>query len=143
MQGEKTAIFTFDEALATLIKGSRGLGLDQGPVIENGTLEIQQVDPAERRAWTVCVPRTADGGPGSFAGVGDWQHEFFCAMPNEKVSCHAAAWIAVADAGHQLARVTEIAKQAWRFYREPSPPVLTEFAPVLGLFFAAFWHAPG
>jgi hypothetical protein len=40
-------------------------------------------------------------------------------------------------------RVTEIAKQAWRFYREPSPPVLTEFAPVLGLFFAAFWHAPG
>lgn len=37
----------------------------------------------------------------------------------------------LADAEHELARVTEITKQTLRFYREPSQPVLTEVAPVL------------
>src|ERR1700678_316936 len=47
IRGEKAVIFTFDEAFATLIERSRGLGMDPKPVLENGTLEIQQVDPAE------------------------------------------------------------------------------------------------
>jgi circadian clock protein KaiC len=47
MRGEKAVIFTFDEAFATLIERSRGLGMDPKPVLEDGTLEIQQVDPAE------------------------------------------------------------------------------------------------
>ena len=37
----------------------------------------------------------------------------------------------LADAEHELARVTEITKQTLRFYREPSQPVLTQVAPVL------------
>jgi circadian clock protein KaiC len=40
-------IFTFDEALATLIERAKGLGMDTAGVLGNGTLEIQQVDPAE------------------------------------------------------------------------------------------------
>lgn len=46
-RGEKAVIFTFDEALATLIERAKGLGMDTAGVLGNGTLEIQQVDPAE------------------------------------------------------------------------------------------------
>src|ERR1700733_3518946 len=46
-RGEKAVIFTFDEALATLIERAQGLRMEVAPLLENGTLEIQQVDPAE------------------------------------------------------------------------------------------------
>lgn len=46
-RGEKAVIFTFDEALATLFDRARGLGMDPERFVENGTLEVQQIDPAE------------------------------------------------------------------------------------------------
>jgi circadian clock protein KaiC len=46
-RGEKAVIFTFDEALATLIERAKGLGMELTPLFANGTLEIQQIDPAE------------------------------------------------------------------------------------------------
>ncbi len=46
-RGEKAAIFTFDESLSTLIARGRGLGMDPQPFMDNGTLDIQQIDPAE------------------------------------------------------------------------------------------------
>ncbi|WP_334268441.1 ATPase domain-containing protein [Edaphobacter sp. HDX4] len=46
-RGEKAIIFTFDEALATLIERARALGMDPKPLMEAGLLDIQQVDPAE------------------------------------------------------------------------------------------------
>lgn len=46
-RGEKAAIFTFDESLATLTDRARGLGLDPAPLMESGRLQLQQVDPAE------------------------------------------------------------------------------------------------
>lgn len=46
-RGEKAVIFTFDEALATMMERSKGLGLDVSPYMESGNLEIQQIDPAE------------------------------------------------------------------------------------------------
>jgi circadian clock protein KaiC len=46
-RGEKAVIFTFDEAIATLLERAKGLRMDVAPLLENGTLEIQQVDPAE------------------------------------------------------------------------------------------------
>jgi circadian clock protein KaiC len=46
-RGEKAVIFTFDEALATLLERAKGLGMDTAPLLANGTLEIQQIDPAE------------------------------------------------------------------------------------------------
>jgi circadian clock protein KaiC len=46
-RGEKAVIFTFDEALATLIERAKGLGMDVTALLANGSLEIQQVDPAE------------------------------------------------------------------------------------------------
>jgi circadian clock protein KaiC len=46
-RGEKAVIFTFDEALATLIERAQGLGMEVATLLAEGTLEIQQVDPAE------------------------------------------------------------------------------------------------
>jgi circadian clock protein KaiC len=46
-RGEKAVIFTFDEALGTLIERATGLGMELAPLFANGTLEIQQIDPAE------------------------------------------------------------------------------------------------
>jgi circadian clock protein KaiC len=46
-RGEKAVIFTFDEARATLIERAKGLGMDPEPLLSNGALEIQQIDPAE------------------------------------------------------------------------------------------------
>jgi circadian clock protein KaiC len=40
-------IFTFDEALATLIERAKGLGMDIVGVLADRTLEIEQIDPAE------------------------------------------------------------------------------------------------
>lgn len=46
-RGEKAIIFTFDEAIGTLIGRAKGLGMDTTELLANGTLDIQQVDPAE------------------------------------------------------------------------------------------------
>jgi circadian clock protein KaiC len=46
-RGEKTVIFTFDEARASLIERARGLGMDATGPIASGKFEVHQVDPAE------------------------------------------------------------------------------------------------
>jgi circadian clock protein KaiC len=46
-RGEKCGFFTFDETRQSFIIRSRGLGMDIEPYIENGTVFLDQVDPAE------------------------------------------------------------------------------------------------
>ncbi len=46
-RGEKSMIFTFDESMSTLIERARGLGMEPAPLMKKGTLDVQQVDPAE------------------------------------------------------------------------------------------------
>jgi circadian clock protein KaiC len=46
-RGEKAMIFCFDEGLSTLLERARGLGMEPGPLIESGKLQLQQIDPAE------------------------------------------------------------------------------------------------
>lgn len=46
-RGEKAIIFTFDEAINTLLQRARGLGMDLTKYIESGMLEVHQIDPAE------------------------------------------------------------------------------------------------
>ena len=46
-RGEKAAMFVFDEELGLLFQRARGLGFDLGPVVENGSLVVEQVDAAE------------------------------------------------------------------------------------------------
>ena len=44
---EKTAIFTFDETRQSFTVRSRGLGMDLDRYLDNGTIHLEQVDPAE------------------------------------------------------------------------------------------------
>ncbi|MFP5237635.1 MAG: ATPase domain-containing protein [Acidobacteriota bacterium] len=46
-RGERSVIYTFDETRQSFLDRSRGLGLDIEPYIENGTIHLEQVDPAE------------------------------------------------------------------------------------------------
>lgn len=46
-RGQKAAYFLFDERLATLMIRSKALSMDLQPFIDDGLLEIRQVDPAE------------------------------------------------------------------------------------------------
>lgn len=49
-RGERSAIFTFDEGIATLKQRSAGLGMDLEPALASGAITITQVDPAELAA---------------------------------------------------------------------------------------------
>ena len=46
-RGERGAIYTFDETWNSFCERSRGLGMDLDPYLANGTLQLEQVDPAE------------------------------------------------------------------------------------------------
>ena len=46
-RGEKAAMFIFDEELGLLVERANGLGLDLQPMIDAGSLIVQQVDAAE------------------------------------------------------------------------------------------------
>jgi circadian clock protein KaiC len=49
-RGERTAVFVFDERIATVIERTRALGTDLEPHIASGTIAIHQIDPAELSA---------------------------------------------------------------------------------------------
>jgi circadian clock protein KaiC len=53
-RGEVAALFTFDERISTLLERTRALGCDLAPFIDNGSIVIRQIDPAQM-------------GPGEFA----------------------------------------------------------------------------
>ncbi len=46
-RNERGAIFTFDETRQSFCERSRGLGLDFDPYLQNQTIHLEQVDPAE------------------------------------------------------------------------------------------------
>jgi circadian clock protein KaiC len=46
-RGEKSAIFTFDETLRSYIDRSSGLGMDLEPYIQDGTIHLEAIDPAD------------------------------------------------------------------------------------------------
>ncbi len=73
---EKGAIFTFDETRQSFLERSRGLGLDLESYLEDGTIYLQQVDPAdlspgefidriregvEHRQWRIVVIDSLNG----------------------------------------------------------------------------------
>lgn len=46
-RGEKSAIYTFDETWQSFCDRSRGLGMELDPFLEDETIHLEQVDPAE------------------------------------------------------------------------------------------------
>ena len=55
-RGERVAYYLFDERLATLLQRSAALGMDLRPYLDNGQLNLRQIDPGELS-------------PGEFAGA--------------------------------------------------------------------------
>jgi circadian clock protein KaiC len=47
LNGEKVAIYTFDESLPVLFARAEGLGFGLAELVEKGTVSVTQVDPAE------------------------------------------------------------------------------------------------
>jgi circadian clock protein KaiC len=75
-RAEKGAIFTFDETRQSFLDRSRGLGLDLDRFVEDGTIHLEQVDPAdlspgefidrirhgvEHKAWRIVVIDSLNG----------------------------------------------------------------------------------
>ena len=46
-RGDHSAIFLFDESIATFMQRSEGLGFNIKPLVESGHLLVRQIDPAE------------------------------------------------------------------------------------------------
>ena len=46
-RGENAALFHFDETLGPLLQRSMSLGMDLGPHLESGKIQLRQLDPAE------------------------------------------------------------------------------------------------
>src|SRR3984885_11782391 len=84
-RGEKAVIFTFDEALATLIERAKGLGMDLSKHLAKGTLEIQQIDPAELSPgeFVAQVRRLVDDENLRLVVI-DSMNGFLNAMPHEQ-----------------------------------------------------------
>ena len=84
-RGDRTVLFTFDESLATLIERSKGLGMDFTSHMEAGTIEIQQIDPAELSPGEfVTGVRDAVSQKNAKIIVIDSLNGFLSSMPNEQ-----------------------------------------------------------
>jgi circadian clock protein KaiC len=84
-RGERSVLFTFDESLATLLERAKGLGMDFSSHIQAGTIEIQQIDPAELSPGEF-VTRVRDAVDKKHAKlvVIDSLNGFLSSMPNEQ-----------------------------------------------------------
>ena len=87
--GLRATIFAFDERRKTLLRRSRGLGIDLDTPIADGALSIQQVDPAELSPgeFAHAVRRAVDGEggrPGARVVVIDSLNGYLNAMPEER-----------------------------------------------------------
>lgn len=84
-RGEKATYFLFDEGLKTLLVRSKNLGMDLAPYIQRGSLDVQQVDPAELSPGEfVSRARVAVENGGSSYVCIDSLNAYLQAMPGEQ-----------------------------------------------------------
>jgi circadian clock protein KaiC len=84
-RGERSVLFTFDESLATLLERANGLGMDFASHMQAGTIEIQQIDPAELSPGEfVTQVRDAVDQKHAKIIVIDSLNGFLSSMPNEQ-----------------------------------------------------------
>ena len=85
-RGERSALFLFDEAIATLIERSAGLGLDVQPFVDSGMMKLRQVDPAELSPGEFShAVRQAVEVDGATMIVIDSLTGYLNAMPNDRL----------------------------------------------------------
>jgi circadian clock protein KaiC len=84
-RGEKTAAFIFEETLDTLIRRSRGLGMDLKPLLDSGHLQLEHVDPAEMGPgeFVESVRQAVDRNNASLVVI-DSLNGFLQSMPGEQ-----------------------------------------------------------
>ncbi len=88
-QGERAAIFTFDERLDTIRQRARGIGQDLDSELQAGRVTVQAVDPAELSPgeFGQAVRHAAEGKDGHSPArvvVVDSLNGYLHAMPEEK-----------------------------------------------------------
>jgi circadian clock protein KaiC len=89
-QGQRAAMFIFDENIGTFRGRSRKLGLDVETSMSNGLLTVQQIDPAELSSgeFAAIVRRAVDGTDGNKSPakvvIVDSLNGYLNAMPEEK-----------------------------------------------------------
>jgi circadian clock protein KaiC len=88
-RGERAALFIFDENIGTFRSRSRKLGMPVDEALGDGTITIQQVDPAELSSgeFVAIVRRVVqdrDGGKPAKVLVIDSLNGYLNAMPEEK-----------------------------------------------------------
>lgn len=85
-RGERSVLFLFDEAIATLIERSAGLGLDVQPFVNSKMMELRQVDPAELSPGEFShAVRQAVEVDGATMIVIDSLTGYLNAMPNDRL----------------------------------------------------------
>lgn len=84
-RGEKATYYIFDEGLTTLLKRSVALGMDIRPHIKSGSLNIQQVDPAELSPgeFAYAARAAVEDHGSSFIAI-DSLNAYLQAMPGEQ-----------------------------------------------------------
>jgi circadian clock protein KaiC len=84
-RGDKVSYFLFDEGKATFLARAKSMGMDLGPHLESGALNVTQIDPAELSpgefaSWVRCAVEDE----GVKLIVIDSLNAFLQAMPGEK-----------------------------------------------------------
>jgi circadian clock protein KaiC len=82
-RGERAKLFAFEEGLGTLFQRSRDLGIPLTEMAQNGSLEVQQIDPAELSPgeFVHLVREAVDSGTKMVAI--DSLNGYYSAMPEE------------------------------------------------------------
>jgi circadian clock protein KaiC len=83
-RGERTSLFIFDEAVATFLERSAGLGLEVEPLMEAGQMLVRQVDPAELSPGEFAHEVRESVERGSRVVVIDSLNGYLNAMPSEQ-----------------------------------------------------------
>jgi circadian clock protein KaiC len=83
-RGERASLFIFDEAVATFLERSAGLGLEVEPLMEAGQMLVRQVDPAELSPGEFAHEVRESVERGSRVVVIDSLNGYLNAMPSEQ-----------------------------------------------------------
>ncbi len=85
LKGENVYCAIFDETRRTLIKRAASLGMDIEPYIENGTIHLEQIDPAELSPGELTYRvRKSVAGAGTRMVIIDSINGYINAMPGER-----------------------------------------------------------
>jgi len=84
-RGEHAVLFAFDEGLGTIFARAQGLGIGLRPLVDAGSLEIRQVDPAEMSPGEFAsIVRETVEKQNARVVIIDSLNGYLNAMPNEK-----------------------------------------------------------